>query len=125
VTFRWTYPRTLRSNEAYQILIWKQAEAHLGAAPLQTTMEQTIDLDELLPQRGGYGEYLWSVVLRDKGTEAPLSSEASPWRLNYVNPASGGGGDSPPINCVVCNCDLMCRRNECKACCQECCDGCK
>jgi hypothetical protein len=114
VTFRWSYPRPLNQNEAFQVLIWKEGDPHWGAAELWSETEQTIDLDGVLPQRAGTGEYLWTVVVREKGSEKVLSPEASPWRLNYL-------GDP----CAACDCNSQCRQNNCESCCDACCGGCQ
>jgi serine/threonine protein phosphatase PrpC len=90
VTFAWSYPGTLGSEEAFQVLIWKDgASAHLGAAQVWGQTEQPIDLDHV-PQLvdGGAGLYYWSVVVVRKGTDERLSSEASPRRFTYLGPAS-------------------------------------
>lgn len=92
VTFRWAYPQPLKADQAFQVLIWKEGQAHNGAAQLWTQTEQIIDLDVVLPQRGGTGEYFWTVIVREKGTEKALSPEARPWRLIYA------GAEAPPPN---------------------------
>jgi serine/threonine protein phosphatase PrpC len=90
VTFRWSYPRNLGANEAFEVLIWPQGQPHLGAAAPVTQKEQTIDLDVLFPPRGWRtGEYLWSVVVRKKDSQSKLSPEASAWRFIYT------GGEEP------------------------------
>ena len=114
VTFKWSYPRKLNPNEAFQVLIWKQGQPHDGAAELTTETQQTINLDTVLPSRGGPGDYFWTIVLREKRTEKILSPEAAPWRLTYiVDP------------CIDCNCKANCRSGNCKPCCDQCCNGCQ
>lgn len=85
VVFRWTYPRNLEGEEAFQVLIWKEGSAeHLGAAEYTTQTEQKIDLDAILPARGGPGQYRWSVVVVNTGTGERLSPETNSWRLVYI-----------------------------------------
>jgi hypothetical protein len=116
VTFVWSYPRPLEADEAFQVLIWREGEPHWGAAELWTGTEQLIDLDTVLPQRGGPGEYVWTVVVREKGTEQLLSPEAAPWRLTYLGPWDP---------CASCDCQNKCRQGACDSCCDRCCNGCK
>jgi hypothetical protein len=94
VTFRWAYPKPLEADQAFQVLIWKEGQSHDGAAQIWTGTEQTIDLDVVLPQRGGTGEYFWTVVVRQKNTDKLLSPEPGPWRLVYV------GSEAPPNKCA-------------------------
>jgi hypothetical protein len=96
VTFRWTYPKPLGADQAFQVLIWKEGQSHDGAAQLWTGTEQTIDLDVVLPARGGTGEYFWTVVVRQKDTEKLLSPEPGPWRLVYA----GSEAPPPPNKCA-------------------------
>ncbi len=85
VVFRWTYPQALKAGQAFQVLIWKEGNAeHLGAAEYTTQTEQKIDLDGILPARGGPGQYRWTVIVVDAGTGDRLSPEADPWRLVYI-----------------------------------------
>ena len=85
VLFKWQYSHALNTSEAFQVLIWRDgALEHLGAAGFTRQTEQGIDLDILLRDRGGPGQYWWSVVVVDEGTEARLSDEATPWRFNYL-----------------------------------------
>ena len=116
VTFAWSYPRPLEADEAFQVLIWMEGEPHWGAAELWTGTEQLVDLDTVLPQRGGPGEYYWTVVVREKGTEQLLSPEAGPWRLTYLGPWDP---------CASCDCQNQCRQGACDPCCDRCCNGCK
>jgi hypothetical protein len=126
VTFQWSYSRSLRSGEAFQVLIWKEGQSHDGAAELVRNTEQTIDLDILLPQRGGPGEYLWTVVLRDSSTEKKLSPEAPPWRLNYTAGSSPQGDtEGKGTGCGLCDCENWCKGESCMPCCERCCNGCK
>ena len=114
VTFKWSYPRPLNADEAFQVLIWQEGQPHWGAASLWTETEQTIDLDAVLPQRGQPGPFFWTVVVRRTGTEELLSPEGSPWRLTWI-------GDP----CVACNCQTSCRSGHCESCCDQCCGGCQ
>jgi len=85
VTFKWKYYRSLEASEAFQVLIWKEGEQqHLGAAELWRQTEQTINLDDILPARGGPGYYNWTVVVVNRTNEKPFSREATPWRFRYV-----------------------------------------
>ena len=89
VTFAWTYPGTLASDEAFQVLIWEEdSSLHLGAAQSWGRTEQLIDLEHV-PQviDGGTGLYYWSVVVVQKGTDQRLSAEAVPRRFTYLGPA--------------------------------------
>jgi serine/threonine protein phosphatase PrpC len=84
VPFKWQYSRPLKTSEAFQVLIWPDgALEHLGAAGFTKQTEQQIDLDVLLPSRGGPGLYWWSVVVVDERTGKPISDEAAAWRINY------------------------------------------
>lgn len=116
VTFQWSYPRALRPNEAFQVLMWMDDQPHLGVAELWTDTQQTINLDAILPQRGGPGVYFWTVVVREKGTEKLLSPEAPAWQLGYTGPADP---------CASCDCQANCRSGNCNPCCQQCCNGCQ
>ena len=87
VLFRWTYPQPLTEGQAFQVLIWKDADTkHQGAAEYTRKTEQEIDLDSILPARGGPGNYWWSVVVVSESTGDRLSPEAGPWRLVYAGP---------------------------------------
>jgi len=87
MSFRWTYPQALKEGQAFQVLIWKDADTeHQGAAEYIQTNEQEIDLDTILPARGGPGNYWWSVVVVSTNGGDRLSPEAGPWRLVYVGP---------------------------------------
>jgi len=89
VTFKWSYTGTLGSDEAFQVLIWKEgASEHLGAAQSWGETRQTIDLDHV-PKLvvGGAGQYLWSVVVVRRGTDERISDEAAPRRFTYLGPA--------------------------------------
>ena len=89
VTFKWKYYRSLEASEAFQVLIWKEGEQqHLGAAELWRQTEQTINLDDILPARGGPGYYNWTVVVVNRTNEKPFSREATPWRFRYVGPST-------------------------------------
>jgi serine/threonine protein phosphatase PrpC len=90
VVFQWAYPQALKAGEAFQVLIWKEGNTeHLGAAEYTRQTEQKINLDSILPLRGGTGPYRWSVVVVDASTGDRLSLEAGAWRLVYIGlPAS-------------------------------------
>jgi hypothetical protein len=95
VLFKWQYARSLNTAEAFQVLIWRDGvQDHQGAAEFTDETQQRIDLDILLRDRGGPGDYWWSVVVVDEGTEARLSDEATPWRFNYLG--TEGSTGSPP-----------------------------
>jgi hypothetical protein len=115
VTFRWSYPRPLRENEAFQVLAWKGSDAHYGVAELWTETEQTIDLDGVLPGRAGTGDYFWTVVVVEKSSGRILSPEPTPWVLTYLGPWDP---------CASCDCNSMCTDTVCADCCFECCGGC-
>ena len=100
VTFEWTYAGTLGSEEAFQVLIWKEgASEHPGAATSWGEMRQTIDLD-YVPQLmdGGAGQYLWSVVVVRKNTDKRLSDEAPPRSFTYLGPAAPSTSTPTPTN---------------------------
>lgn len=104
VTFSWSYPRALNAGEGFQVLMWKDGQEHNGAAGLTRETQQTIDLDAVLPGRGGGGDYLWTVVVRrDAPGEALLSPEANPRRLVYTPEDSGPG--PLPNECASFTCD--------------------
>ncbi len=102
VTFVWSYPRALGAGEGFQVLIWKEGQEHNGAAGLTRDTQQAIDLDAVLPGRGGAGDYFWTVVVRrDAPGEALLSPEAAARRLVYAP-------DQPaplPNECASFSCD--------------------
>ena len=98
VTFIWSYPGTLESDEAFQVLIWKEGSTvHLGAAQSWGKTQQPIDLDHV-PQlvEGGAGPYYWSVVVVKKGTDERLSSESGARKFTYLGPASTSSPTSTP-----------------------------
>ena len=100
MTFEWSYAGTLGSEEAFQVLIWKEgASEHLGAAQSWGETRQTIDLD-YVPQLddGGAGQYLWSVVVVRRGTDERLSDEAPPRRFTYLGPAGQSTPTPTPTN---------------------------
>ena len=90
VTFKWFYPGRLGSGHSFEVLIWPVGSPeHLGAAEVIRISQQTIDLDMLLPERGGAGEYNWSVVVVDSDNpKLRLSLEADPWKINYIGDSS-------------------------------------
>jgi serine/threonine-protein kinase len=118
VTFQWSYPRPLQAGEAFQVLIWQEGDPHLGAAELWFSTAQVVDLDVLVPQRGGPGTYLWSVVVRDRTTEVLLSPEASPWRFTYALEPTPHS-----FECGACMCEYSCTEESCAPCCRVCCPG--
>ena len=98
VTFVWSYPGTLESDEAYQVLIWEEGSSvHLGAALAWGKTQQPIDLDHV-PQlmEGGAGPYYWSVVVVQKGTDERLSPEAEPRKFTYLGPVPSPAPTSTP-----------------------------
>ena len=100
VTFEWSYSGSMGSQEAFQVLIWKEgASEHPGAARSWGRTQQTIDLD-YVPQLidGGAGQYFWSVVVVRRDTDERLSDEASPWRFTYLGPAGQSTPTPTPTN---------------------------
>ena len=100
VTFEWSYAATLGSEEAFQVLIWKEgASEHPGAAKSWGGTRQTIDLD-YVPQLmdGGAGQYFWSVVVVRRSTDERLSPEALPRRFTYLGPAGQSTPAPTPTN---------------------------
>jgi hypothetical protein len=100
VTFKWNYPGTLKSDEAFQVLIWKEgATEHYGAAEAWGRTQQPIHLD-YVPKvvTGGAGQYLWSVVVVRKNTDERLSDEATPLRFTYLGPAGQSTPTPTPTN---------------------------
>jgi serine/threonine protein phosphatase PrpC len=95
VLFKWQYSRSLNRSEAFQVLIWRDGvQVHEGAAEFTEETEQRINLDILLRHRGGPGDYWWSVVVVDEGTQARLSGEAAPLRFNYLGTEGPTGSPS-------------------------------
>lgn len=91
-TFEWRYNRPLKTDEAFQVLIWRQGSTgeHAGAAAPTTEKRQSINLDDLLSLRGGSGKYFWSVVVvrvDDGRVVLRLSDEAAPWSFTYAAPS--------------------------------------
>jgi hypothetical protein len=87
VVFKWSYDPVLGAGEAFQVLIWRVGTLeHLGAADFWRQTEQMIDLDSILPERGGPGQYWWTVVVVNSSTGQRLSPEAGPWQLTYPGP---------------------------------------
>jgi len=115
VTFQWSYPRPLAQHEAFQVLAWKAGNPHWGIAGLTGETQQTINLDIVLSERGGAGEYFWTVVVREISTEKQLSPETSPWSFTF----------GAPDPCDACDCQDNCRSGNCNPCCDQCCGGCK
>jgi len=106
VLFRWAYPQPLTGEQAFQVLIWKDGDKdHLGAAENTVKTEQEIDLDVILPPRGGPGSYWWTVVVVNSSTGARLSPEAGPWRLIYAgsraSPEPPAEPSGPPTATVI------------------------
>jgi hypothetical protein len=102
VVFKWTYPQPLAEGQTFQVLIWKDTGIeHQGAAGFTRQTEQEIDLDGILPARGGPGNYRWSVVVVSKSTGDRLSPEASPWRLTYAGPQPTPEWTAEPTSPVV------------------------
>ncbi len=94
VLFKWRYSRSLNRSEAFQVLIWRDGvQEHEGAAEFTDETEQRINLDILLRDRGGPGDYWWSVVVVNERTQARISDEATPWRFNYLGTE---GPTAPP-----------------------------
>ncbi len=94
VTFKWTYNRALPESAAFQVLIWRDGTAdHLGAASPTVQTEQTVDLDFLLPNRGGPGLYRWTVVVVKRDGEQPIGVEAESRRFRYL----GAPGPTEPV----------------------------
>jgi hypothetical protein len=117
VTFDWSYPRALNAGEGFQVLIWKEGQEHNGAAGLTRETQQTIDLDAVLPARGGGGDYFWTVVVRqDAPGERLLGPEADPWHLVYApnEPASS------PNQCTLFTCEGCDSWNSDNPLCTEC-----
>lgn len=90
VTFMWDYSlEDLSAGYAFQVLIWggdpNRANAP-GIAELTPALSQQIDLDAILPQQGGPGQYFWSVVIVEVGTGNRLSRQATPRTLIYLGP---------------------------------------
>jgi serine/threonine protein phosphatase PrpC len=100
VTFAWRFAGELDAGDGFQVLIWKGDMPHNGAAEFVRRTQQVIDLDRLLPTRGGQGEYLWSVIVVDMETGDRLSPEASPWQLTYIGPQEREREESPPLQLV-------------------------
>jgi len=103
VIFRWAYPQPLQAGQAFQVLIWREGDTqHLGAAEYTQQTEQKINLDSILPMRGGPGQYRWSVVVVAVSTGDRLSLEAGPWRLIYVgSPVSPEPSALPPRTPII------------------------
>ena len=103
VTFEWTYTRSLGQDLAYQVLIWKEgASEHLGAAQSWSETHQAINLD-LVPQlmNGGPGQYLWSVVVVQRGTDERVSPEATPRSFTYPGPLGPSVPTATPSNTTL------------------------
>ncbi|MGD8472643.1 MAG: hypothetical protein PVH59_00880, partial [Anaerolineae bacterium] len=103
VTFAWTHTGSLGQDLAYQVLIWKEgADDHLGAAQSWSDMHQAINLD-LVPQimNGGSGQYLWSVVVVQRGTDERVSPEATPRRFTYPGPLGPSVPTATPSNTTL------------------------
>ena len=100
VAFEWSFTGNLGSEQAFQVLIWKEgSNEHLGAAQAWGKMQQIIDLDHV-PSivNGGAGQYLWSVVVVQRGTDMRLSAEAPPRGFTYPGPAAPPTATSTPSN---------------------------
>jgi hypothetical protein len=104
VPFKWQYSRSLRASEAFQVLIWRDGtQEREGAAEFTVETEQQIDLDVILPERGGPGVYWWSVVVVDERTKKRISDQATPWRFRYhgaqasTRPPAATEPPQPPV----------------------------
>jgi serine/threonine protein phosphatase PrpC len=90
VTFIWDYSLAeLGTDQAFQVLIWSgdpNEEDPPGAAQVTRALTQEINLDVVLPPRGGAGQYFWSVVVVNERTEERLSRRAAPRTLIYLGP---------------------------------------
>jgi serine/threonine protein phosphatase PrpC len=88
VDFRWSYSGSLPQNKQFQVLIWQEGDRqHKDAAGLTPSTLQQIDLTQVPKVRdGGAGQYFWSVVVVDTGTNRRTSPEASPRYFIYTGP---------------------------------------
>jgi len=92
VLFKWTFSQSLPPTAAFQVLIWREgAQEHPGAAAYTLQTEQAIDLDVLLPERGGAGYYFWSVVVVNRNSGKLIGKEATARPFRYPGPAQPGG----------------------------------
>jgi serine/threonine protein kinase len=92
VLFKWAYSQSLPPTAAFQVLIWREgAQEHPGAAAYTAQTEQTIDLDVLLPERGGAGYYFWTVVVVNRNSGKLIGKEATARPFRYPGPAQPGG----------------------------------
>jgi hypothetical protein len=92
VLFKWAYSQSLPPTSAFQVLIWREgAQEHPGAAAYTAQTEQAIDLDVLLPDRGGPGYYFWSVVVVNRNSGKLISKEAIPRPFRYPGPVQPAG----------------------------------
>ncbi len=92
VLFKWTFSQSLPPTAAFQVLIWREgAQEHPGAAAYTVQTEQTIDLDVLLPERGGAGYYFWSVVVVNRNSGKFIGEEATARPFQYPGPTQPAG----------------------------------
>jgi len=101
VTFEWSYPQgALGAGNAFQVLIWnadENPEQPPGAAGLVETLQQEINLDDILPSQSGV-QYYWSVVVVERASGKRISEEALPRIFTYEGPENPDGNPStqPP-----------------------------
>jgi len=86
VTFKWEYSPSLAQDEVYEVRIWKKGDTEHWSVEVVSQTEKTIDLDVVLPGRGGPGRYFWTVVIIHKDTGEALSPEATPRPFTYTGP---------------------------------------
>lgn len=136
VTFEWSYPQgALGPGNAFQVLIWnadENPEEPPGAAGLVETLQQEINLDDILPPQSGV-QYHWSVVVVKRATEKRISEKALPRIFTYGgpenedgNPSTQPSGPQPPPQSAcqgfTCTAEACCgdRPNQC---CAQACPG--
>ncbi|MGD8626343.1 MAG: Stp1/IreP family PP2C-type Ser/Thr phosphatase [Anaerolineae bacterium] len=136
VTFEWSYPQgALGAGNAFQVLIWnadENPEEPPGAAGFVETVQQEINLDDVLPSQSGV-QYYWSVVVVERATQKRISEKALPRIFTYDgpenedgSPSTGSEGSQPPQQSSCQN--FTCSEQECcgerpNQCCSLICPG--
>lgn len=102
VDFTWQWEGALAAGQGFEVRIWEEGSSeHLGAEkpvtqPSAGLWRQQIDVD-LVPamQRGGSGNYWWTVAVVAIDPYARIGEEAPPRRLVYRAPSDAPAEPAP------------------------------
>ncbi len=89
VTFAWDWDGELKSDEAFELRVWREGQSHDRAGTLKKDPESEIDLDVLVLDLPGEGDqYFWSVAVVRMTPYGSLSDEVKPRSFIYGEPPS-------------------------------------